>query len=442
MNPPPDHQHNQHSIQQFRQPVTNHSLSHKQSPTCNPLIPTDGDTPSHTIHRRHRQPQAGTDPAQLTAHQNAATAQEAPRPIRNRWDRALAQHPAPQRLQPTAHTDSAPHTQPQQGGTLPTQQPPAPTEPTHTWEQPPWEQPATTNVATDMWGPPPWEANSDANAAAWPQPTTHTAPAAQTDDQHHASSSHEQPPRVQETAEPAKAATSGGTSNTQNPSSATAAGPGGYHQIKSWRTLRPRGGRGGDQTNPTTKGGVIKRMRGKRFKAAIQTAFAQRGWDKREDQTWKQVAHLVDLYEDDEEEVWAKVLAAGPRRPRQRQPPTAPQSRGGGQGQGEVNWGLLLNLHNMPRGTVGPAQAATQAPQQQQPETPRASNQKDSGSGGTPRGTPGGAEKQAGSTQAPATTRQKTPHCGTASIHMMLISHGGAPPAPHIPTGALRRKGG
>ena len=34
-------------------------------------------------------------------------------------------------------------------------------------------------------------------------------------------------------------------------------------------------------------------MRGKRFKAAVQAAFNQRGWTKGEDVTWKEVAHLV-----------------------------------------------------------------------------------------------------------------------------------------------------
>ena len=35
------------------------------------------------------------------------------------------------------------------------------------------------------------------------------------------------------------------------------------------------------------------------FKAAVQTAFGQRGWTKGEEVTWKEVAHLVGLREED-----------------------------------------------------------------------------------------------------------------------------------------------
>ena len=54
-------------------------------------------------------------------------------------------------------------------------------------------------------------------------------------------------------------------------------------------------------------------MRGKRFKAAVQQAFAQRGWTKGEEVTWKDVAHLVGLKEEDSESEWERVLAVGGR---------------------------------------------------------------------------------------------------------------------------------
>ncbi|CAE7022053.1 thrB [Symbiodinium sp. KB8] len=56
------------------------------------------------------------------------------------------------------------------------------------------------------------------------------------------------------------------------------------------------------QPKPYHEGRGDQRMRGKRFKAAVQTAFGQRGWTKSDSETWKGVAHLVGMSEEDEEE--------------------------------------------------------------------------------------------------------------------------------------------
>ena len=65
----------------------------------------------------------------------------------------------------------------------------------------------------------------------------------------------------------------------------------------------PAGGTsgGGKPQRPYHEGHGDQRMRGKRFKAAVQQAFGQRGWTKGEDVTWKDVAHLVGLKEEDSE---------------------------------------------------------------------------------------------------------------------------------------------
>ncbi|CAE7933671.1 TOP3B [Symbiodinium necroappetens] len=77
----------------------------------------------------------------------------------------------------------------------------------------------------------------------------------------------------------------------------------------------PTGGTGGGKAQrPYHEGHGDQRMRGKRFKAAVQTAFGQRGWTKGDDVTWKEVAHLVGLREEDDESEWARVLAEGAQR--------------------------------------------------------------------------------------------------------------------------------
>ena len=79
-------------------------------------------------------------------------------------------------------------------------------------------------------------------------------------------------------------------------------------------------------------------MRGKRFKAAVQTAFGQRGWTKGDDVTWKEVAHLVGLRVEDDESEWERVLQEGAQRGQRRQPgrgktPRAHPATPGGQHQ-------------------------------------------------------------------------------------------------------------
>ena len=74
------------------------------------------------------------------------------------------------------------------------------------------------------------------------------------------------------------------------------------HPPTEWEdTPDEKGGRAMPQ-RPYHEGRGDQRMRGKRFKAAVQAAFAQRGWHKSEEETWKSVAHLVGMDEDDEED--------------------------------------------------------------------------------------------------------------------------------------------
>ncbi|CAE7552733.1 unnamed protein product [Symbiodinium necroappetens] len=236
----------------------------------------------------------------------------------------------------------------------------------------------------------------------------------QTEAQHPASSSHEQPPQRGDSTNPPRP-------NKGEDTSPPAAG-GGTNSAKGGippdQELEeaPSKGLSGGPDKPYHEGRGDQRMRGKRFKAAVQQAFAQRGWDKREDQTWKQVAYMVDLYEEDDEEVWAKVLAAGPqRRPRrgQQQQPAPAGDQGG------IDWGLLLNLHTLPRGTVG----ATPTQQHQRPST--AAAQTKHAAAGEPQGDPRRRREASSSTQAPQQHDEDT-SMWDGIFHVMLLSHGGA----------------
>ena len=116
------------------------------------------------------------------------------------------------------------------------------------------------------------------------------------------------------------------------------------------------GGQGGGRATQRQyhEGHGDQRMRGKRFKAAVQAAFNQRGWTKGEDVTWKEVAHLVGLREEDEESEWARVLAEGPQRGarrqqarggREQQPSHSDTAGGGPPPSRSVNFSAILNLH-------------------------------------------------------------------------------------------------
>ena len=338
-------------------------------------------------------------------------------PIRNRWGRALAQHAVPQRTPAqdreattnpgnTAHSQSATTTaqeadnQPSSGPTETcAQQPPADAD----WGPPPWEQLPTAPRGWD----PPLRQTHHGNTGLNPQPSGHAATTSplQTEAHHPASSSHEQPPQMGDTTnqpQPNK----GDDTNTAAAGGGTTSARGGIPPEQELEEAPSRGLSGG-LDKPYHEGRGDQRMRGKRFKAAVQQAFAQRGWDKRDDQTWKQVAYMVDLYEDDDEEVWAKVLAAGPqRRPR----------RGHQQG---IDWGMLLNLHTLPRGTVGPTPA-----QQSQPPPTTAAQTKHTAAGEPP-GDPRRRREASSSTQAPQ-QQDEDISMWDGIFHVMLISQGGA----------------
>ena len=214
------------------------------------------------------------------------------------------------------------------------------------------------------------------------------------------------------------------------------------------------GSRGGaSQQRPYHEGRGDQRMRGKRFKAAVQAAFNQRGWTKDEDETWKGVAHLVGMSEDDEEESWAKALAEGPPpweigvRPDRRQGGRAthhtqqpdrgqPRSRTQPQ-QGEQtaqpNWSAILSLHGKPRGSATEEQL-----QQLQRPLPSEGN-KPSTAAGEPPGDPR-RRRQASSTtdtQQPQ-EEEEEPLTWQGLFSTMILSSGGAERPitfpPEIPT--------
>ena len=175
-------------------------------------------------------------------------------------------------------------------------------------------------------------------------------------------------------------------------------------------------GKGGGSSVPTTK----------RFKAAVQTAFGQRGWTKGEEVTWKDVAHLVGLYEEDEETEWARILAEGPGGTRRYQ---RPREQGGKQQQqhqpkegGDRTHSLptspcFLNLHHLVRGSPLPTQPQTQQPKQQPGHTSKQT------AAGAPPGDPRdeGEEQPKGEPQRMQTTTKKTFSSGTAcSLHADL----------------------
>ena len=150
---------------------------------------------------------------------------------------------------------------------------------------------------------------------------------------------------------------------------------------------------GASQQRPYHEGRGDQRMRGKRFKSAVQAAFQQRGWSKDDDETWKGVAHLVGMDEEEDEESWAQILAKGPPPGESRVRPDR-RPKGGQQGQTQTrgtqggpasqpDWSAVLNLHTKPRGSVTPEQLQ----ELQKPSRPQPA-QHDTAAAGDPAGTP------------------------------------------------------
>ena len=76
---------------------------------------------------------------------------------------------------------------------------------------------------------------------------------------------------------------------------------------------------------------------------------------KRDGQTWKEVAHHVGLYEEDDE--WGRVLARGAstrRATRLGSAVTQPRHPG----ENNTDWAELLNRHHLPRGSIPPRETA------------------------------------------------------------------------------------
>ena len=104
----------------------------------------------------------------------------------------------------------------------------------------------------------------------------------------------------------------------------------------------PQNGRALPQ-RPYHEGHGDQRMRGKRFKTAVQTAYAQRGWVKRDDQTWKEVARR------------GVGQSLGSRGARDQRHPNGTGSHTTHRGRADTtDWADLLNRHHLPRGSIPP----------------------------------------------------------------------------------------
>ena len=158
---------------------------------------------------------------------------------------------------------------------------------------------------------------------------------------------------------------------------------------------------------PYHEGRGDQRMRGKRFKSAVQAAFQQRGWTKDEDETWKGVAHLVGMDEEDEEESWAQILSRGPQ---PGEPRTRPDRRQGEGTQGgpstQPDWSAVLNLHTKPRGSVTPEELQ----QLQRPGRPQPSTAQTTAEGG-----PTGEPRRRQPSDSTATQQQPSQRRATAA---------------------------
>ena len=171
-------------------------------------------------------------------------------------------------------------------------------------------------------------------------------------------------------------------------------------------------------------------MRGKRFKAAVQAAFGQRGWTKDDDETWKGVAHLVGMSEEDEEESWALILSRGPPpgesrvRPDRRQEGRGhqqPQPANAGGQTVQPDWTAVLNLHGKPRGSVTPEELQ----QIQRPTTDTRPSTRSTAAAGEPPGDPR-RRRQAAENSTQQQQDEEDPLMWDGLFSTMIISAGGA----------------
>ena len=122
-------------------------------------------------------------------------------------------------------------------------------------------------------------------------------------------------------------------------------------------------GEGGGQRKH--EGGGEHRMRGKRYKAAVQTIFEIKGMSKPKGKTWREVGWWVNLSEEDEEQAWEAAIQEA------REQATRQQRRGTGatphdpqqHARDMARFSQLLNKHLEPH---TPATAAAQGEQSNQ----------------------------------------------------------------------------
>ena len=154
------------------------------------------------------------------------------------------------------------------------------------------------------------------------------------------------------------------------------------------------GSGGPEDRRPYHEGAGDQRMRGKRYKAAVQLFYKQKGWVKQDHQHWRDLGPAVGLIEEDSESEWSKVLTR--ERPRRWPQPTRPAAPAT-----PINWGDLLNRHLLPRDgdkQAGPQAAAAHSGQQQQQGSPEP-DQASSNS----------ARQQQGAVEDPATDDARPP---------------------------------
>ena len=425
-----------------RSPETCHPPSSSgDKPEAKPAEPQtpeagNGGAPqcSHPQAEADQQPtdEGGQTPqASLPADPQAQGPQQTPQqPYRNRWGRTLQPLPAQDGTASSSqeqHNAGGPHSEA-------AQQHPASTQQGGTIHQATTEQTQPRGNGHTRLGDP----------ASQPQSTSSQAAAPDTLREHPPSP---QPHQQQQTTTADSSGGSGGQPQAQDSPE--------LEEVPS-----SSGGTtgGASQQRPYHEGRGDQRMRGKRFKAAVQAAFNQRGWTKDEAETWKGVAHLVGLSEEDEEETWAKALAEGP-------PPweraTRPDRRPGGsaasssqpqhnrgqtrpgphQPQGgqtvQPNWTAILSLHGKPRGSV--TDEHLQQLQRPPPPPPPSDNARPkTAAAGDPPSDPRRRRQPASTTTAEQPEDQEEPLTWDGLFSTMLLSPGGAPRPitfpPEIPT--------
>ena len=361
--------------------------------------------------------QTGTQiqqPAQQEAARPSNTLPHPP-PNCNRWGRTLQPLPESTPLTAAEATQPAGHTQQPEG-----------------YEPPPWAVPADYV--------PPWERDPHRPQT---EPPTQSSSSGETFTQQQAEGAGGAAPPKATTDQPQQqtaAQPAAGQAQPQAGGAATHTTDG--NNAPGGRTIPPtaeleeeeeqEGGRGGRAQRPYHEGHGDQRMRGKRFKAAVQTAFGQRGWTKGDDVTWKEVAHLVGLREEDDESEWERVLQEGAQRGQRRQPargktprahPATAASRGAT--PEHTNFSLLLNLHMLPRGAPLPTQ-----PQSQQPDPQPSQQVKQhataSGGAGDPRRRRDGAAAATAAAEEEAEEDEGNMLHWDGLFNYMMISPGGA----------------